>query len=450
MMRLLKNILVAAAGFFAGKLTSEARQRGRRRQQAEALTEGEVHVPREWATLRETIIPSNKAEAKRFCLRLAALVPVIAIGGFLLAASGIIPIKASSGHFAVTRWFLNFSMSRSVSLHSIGIDAPGLDDSLLVLKGAGHYEVGCRPCHGGPKLERPRIPGAMTPEPPHLTEKINLWQPEELFYIVKHGVKFTGMPAWPAQSRDDEVWAVVAFLLRLPDLSVAEYESLVDGNSARMEGPVRGTDSPTADTAAAVSTPVEGLVQPEGMRPTTDIPRAVSDRCGRCHGVEGGGRGIGSFPRLAGQSPHYTFASLLAYKLGERHSGMMQPIAAGLSDEEMREIAFYYSRLSAPPVSSARGAEGSIQRGERIAHDGIPEERVPSCADCHGPSPLPKNPFYPYLAGQYAEYIALQLELFKGDRRGGSVYARLMHPTADDLTEDEMHDVAVYYASLEP
>jgi cytochrome c553 len=230
------------------------------------------------------------------------------------------------------------------------------------------------------------------------------------------------------------------------------------------------SDLDQADTTLAASTPLQGLLYPE------EIPASVSDRCGRCHGADGAGRGLGAFPRLAGQRPEYLLAALRAYAEGERHSGIMQPVAAGLGEEEMREIALFYSRLTtsraaapragvsgaasaresmgATGATSARPSAGgtvdtlAVRRGERIAHEGLPRERVPACAGCHGPSALPKNPFYPILAGQYADYIALQLDLFKEDRRGGSAYSRLMHPTADELTEEQVRDVALYYGSL--
>ncbi len=103
----------------------------------------------------------------------------------------------------------------------------------------------------------------------------------------------------------------------------------------------------------------------------------------------------------------------------------MQPIAAGLRPEQRRELAEYYARLS-PRVegesdSSVSGA--AIERGRTIAEQGIPAQRVPSCSDCHGPGPERRNPAYPALAGQYAEYLVLQLELFKANQRGGSRHA---------------------------
>jgi Cytochrome C oxidase, cbb3-type, subunit III len=72
----------------------------------------------------------------------------------------------------------------------------------------------------------------MTPPPPYLPPRIPKWEPNELFYIVKHGIKFTGMPAWPALDRDDEVWAMVAFLRQFPKLDADEYRRLAQGEAA--------------------------------------------------------------------------------------------------------------------------------------------------------------------------------------------------------------------------
>lgn len=546
MMGFLRSILVFVAGLFAGRKTRPERK---------------VPVPR--SDPRPFWIHGWRGFAKRFLF----VIPFLALLGFLLAASGIIAIKASSGHFAITAWFLEFSMARSVSTHSMGISAPPLDDPALVVKGAGHYETGCRPCHGGVSDVHPRIPQAMTPHPPMLPDAVPEWDAEELFYIVKHGVKFTGMPAFPALERDDEVWAVVAFLLRLPEMSVTEYQRLVYGETlgevvlpsalpdtadALGSAAARAADNPaeggaidtteggaadtaeaaavdTAEGAAIDTTEGTAIDTAEGAAPISQLPTgsepvAIAETCRRCHGVGGQGRENSAYPRLAGQRPDYIYAALFAYASGERHSGMMEPIAAGLTAEEMREIALYYAqagvrpalgvrtpdaegRLDQPPVVEARGdttpgadsvggrdlpavrrdfdaaldhpdgpldpdtaieprtwrqeatpettmeevdesVEASLARGREIARRGIPMQKVPACQDCHGPNRVRMNPFYPVLAGQYAEYLLLQLELFKAGRRGGSSYAHLMRPTAEKLTKQQMKDVALYYQSL--
>ena len=367
------------------------------------------------------------ASLKRWLIEIAVILVIFAVGGFLVAASGIIPIKASSGHWPITRWFLIFSMHRSFSTHSLGIKAPPLDDPALVLRGAGAYETTCRPCHGSPELRHPRVARKMLPEPPYLPPKISEWKPEELFSLVKHGVKLTGMPAWPTQQRDDEVWAMVAFLLRMKDLDAEGYRELV-------YGPI---------LPAPEDAPIHGLIGPQ------DAPRAVTATCGRCHGVNGLGRGLGAFPRLAGQRPAYLYAALEAYARGTRHSGIMGPIAAGLSPEEMRELALYYAGLEvSSPAPRQPAALASIERGRAIAQQGVPSHRIPSCMDCHGPGTVRRNPIYPHLAGQDARYLVLQLELFQKQHRGGSAYAHLMRPVASRLTPEQMRDVAAYYESL--
>jgi cytochrome c553 len=416
-------------------------------------------APGEYASTAELPTAPARSDARGWIFRIAAFAVAAGLVGFLVAASGIFPIKASSGHWPITAWLLNFAMRRSVITHSLMIKAPPLDDGALVLKGAGHYEIGCRPCHGSPDLSHPpRIAQSMTPHPPDLAREVSKWDPEELFYIVKHGVKFTGMPAWPAQTRDDEVWAVVAFLLELPALTAAEYRRLVK------------IETPALRAGAAE----------ENLLGALPLPSAVIESCGRCHGNDGTGRELPAFPRLARQKPQYFLASMQAYALGRRSSGIMEPIAAALSQEVTSELARYYAgvknistseMLESKPGSrrfvslgkaDSKPAEGaaalimdrspehlaSIERGREIAMRGIPGQRVPACVECHGPGDSPRNPNYPMLAGQYAEYLVLQLTLFKKQARGGTAYAHLMRPVAAALTEAQMRDVAQFYESV--
>lgn len=355
----------------------------------------------------------------------AAFLVLMTFCGFLGAASGIIPIKASSGHWAITRWFLQFSKQRSLATHTFGMESPSLDDPSLVLKGAGTYETNCRPCHGSPSVPYPRVAQHMTPPPPHLRLTISNWEAEELFYIVKHGIKFTGMPAWPARQRDDEVWAMVAFLQKFPTLKDDEYRRLVHGDLA------------AGETAMSFE---------EFGKPEYPLG-AVITNCARCHGVDGLGRGSGAFPTLAGQQAAYLDLSLQAYAKGERHSGIMGPIAAALSFEQMKDLARHYSGMpNRSPSHTVPEAASEIERGRVIAQQGIPTQRVPACIACHGPGDITRNPIYPTLTGQYADYLVLQLELFKNENRGGTAYAHLMRIVATRLTPEQIRSVALYYA----
>jgi len=161
----------------------------------------------------------------------AVTLAVLAFGALLFATSGLYSVAASRGHFAVTRWMLEFGMRRSVATHSLGISTPPLDDMDLVRLGAGHFYGGCAPCHGAPGDTRNPVVANMLPPPPSLAQAAPTWSTSELFWIVRNGLKYTGMPAWPEYRRDDEVWAVVAFLRKLPTMEAAEYKALATGHA---------------------------------------------------------------------------------------------------------------------------------------------------------------------------------------------------------------------------
>jgi len=363
--------------------------------------------------------------ARKWTLLAALAAVVLGLVGFLVASSGVMPIAASSGHWKITELILQFGKRRSVVTHALGVEKLALDRPWLVLKGAGHFETGCRPCHGSPDLSRPQWFAMTTPRAPDLRTVVPRYSPEQLFYIVKHGIKFTGMPAWSSPHRDDEVEAMVAFLLELPRLDGAAYRRLVDGDTLPT-----GSDPPLE-------------LSGEGRR----APRAVAASCARCHGADGRGRENAAFPKLAGQSREYLASALHAYAGGRRHSGIMQPIAAALTPRERDQLADYYAALP-PAVFDATSAHPAALPGRAIAEKGLPEQTVPSCADCHGPSGERRNAAYPRLAGQHADYLALQLELFQRKARGGASHAHLMNHVVMRLRPEQLRDVAEYYASL--
>lgn len=391
-----------------------------------------VVVVTDWITGASRTEDTPRAPIVRFVVKH----PLVTAGAFIVAAAltaalivvfGIVPIRASSGHWPMTAWLLDFAKVQSVKTYSLRIQAPPLGDAALVARGAAHYRIACEPCHGSPNAGVPPVMSAMTPPPPELTgDRLVRWTPEQLFSIVKHGIKFTGMPAWPVQQRDDEVWAMVAFLARLPRINGAEYRLLTYSESA--------TDASTS------TPPSSGSLQ---------APSAVRDLCWRCHGVDGTGRDGGAFPSLAGQRAAYLEAALRAFAERTRFSGTMAEISTKLTHTDMRQIGLYYERLPPRPAASASDSAAAA-RGAAIATRGVPQRDIPACIECHGPTNVPKNPAYPVLAGQHARYLTLQLELLQQRRRGGSPRVNLMHPVAERLTGAEIRDVAQYYALVIP
>lgn len=343
----------------------------------------------------------------RGTLALFALFAVAA----LVVVSGVVPVTASSGHFRVTAWLLHFAMQRSVATHAHGIEPPPLDDPRLVMLGAGHYEGGCRFCHGAPGTRLPAVPYAMTPRPPELAPVVSEYDDAELFYIVKHGIKFTAMPAWPAHGRDDEVWAVVAFLRVMPKLSYEEYRALAIGDDA--------------------------------LAHVKHVPEVVRERCARCHGIDGTGRGLTAFPKLAGQRAAYMREALAAYASGARQSGIMRPIAVGLGPDELRvAVAWYASQTPARSARTTSFAQLSAM-ARKIEH-------LPLCVACHGPGEAPRHAAFPRLAGQEPHYLEQQLRLLRAERRGGGRYLPIMETVAHWLPDQALPQLARIYASLPP
>ena len=259
---------------------------------------------------------------------------------------------------------------------------------------------------------------------------------KELFWLVKHGLKYTGMPSWPAARRDDEVWAVTAFMLRLPDMDAEEYAALALGTPAL--APESPQEPPAPDA-------------PGTLFALTDA--ALIGACARCHGADGKGRASGAFPRLDIQTPDYLFRALRDYAEGGRASGIMEPIAAALDEDEAARLSRHYSGAAAASTSvgTASAAEQSmLDRGLEIAAIGIPGSQVPPCAACHGLEEGPANPLFPALAGQYSGHVSLQLELWKADARGEGAYSRIMQAVAERLSAADIEAVARYYASLAP
>jgi cytochrome c553 len=374
---------------------------------------------------------------QRTVARLAVVALLLTAGGFAFITLGLTPIAADPGHWPISQWFLRQVMTRTVKMQAHGADVPPLDDPALVLKGAGHYATDCMPCHGAPGQTRALVVEQMVPTPPFLANIRKEWEPQQLHWIIKHGIKYTAMPAWSTQLRDDEVWAMVAFLQRLPGMDAAQYRSLAFGPLAA---------APAGTEGARLST----MELP---------PLATVDNCARCHGVDGQGRGNVAIPRLAGQREAYLLASLQAFARGQRHSGIMQPVAAGLDAAQMRALARHYASqpLSAggpakaprPLPAAASAGDDARARGARLVAQGSGTQRIPACRHCHGPGPVQTNPVYPRLAGLSPRYLALQLRLFQQGRRGGTPYRHLMARAASTLSERQIQDLAVYYGSLD-
>lgn len=353
---------------------------------------------------------------------LAALVAAAGCAVLLFAWSGAYNVAASRGHWYVTDLFLRFGMENSVRAHAPDITPPRLDDPDLVRLGAGHYLGGCAFCHAAPGQNLHPVVAEMLPAPPDLQERAPLWPDQELFWIVKNGLKYAGMPAWPVQDRDDEVWAVVAFLRRMPHLDAAGYAHFTVGMlpPSMPDGHGRATVDSDADSVGA---------------------------CARCHGAQDTAPTSDLVPRLHGQPVLWLSRVLQDYARGDRHSGIMQPLASGLSPRAIEELAAYYGSLAPLPVAEPVPDAESVSRGRHLAENGDATRDIPACMSCHGAQGLPS---YPRLSGQSGAYIAAQLNAWRHGKDGRSATHAIMAPIARRLDDGQVGDVAAFFASTAP
>jgi mono/diheme cytochrome c family protein len=115
----------------------------------------------------------------------------------------------------------------SIARHSRDIEVPDLTDETLVSAGVNDFDAMCVACHGAPGRSPDAVGNGLNPPAPDLAESGSQMSPAELFWVTKHGVKMTGMPAWGATHDDDALWPVVAFMTRLPELNAASYQALL-------------------------------------------------------------------------------------------------------------------------------------------------------------------------------------------------------------------------------
>ena len=175
----------------------------------------------------------------------------------------------------------------------------------------------------------------------------------------------------------------------------------------------------------------------------------VAQVCAACHGPDGNSP-IPTNPVIAGQHPYYAFKQLLNFKgeagkAPERPSPIMQGIVAGLSREDMANLALYFSSQKAQP-RAARDAE-LVKLGQQIYRGGILKKGLAACASCHGPdgSGIPAQ--FPRLAGQHAQYIVDQLKAFRVDQRRNDPN-RMMRLVAEKLSDREIAAVAEFIQGL--
>jgi len=172
--------------------------------------------------------------------------------------------------------------------------------------------------------------------------------------------------------------------------------------------------------------------------------KGLAAQCAACHGE----KGISStpeFPSLAGQLATYTYKQLQDYKNGQRTHTLMTSIAAGLSDQDMADMAAWYNSL---PLPKNKAGKKDLEIAEQLVSEGDGKRTLPPCYTCHGSDGEGERMDIPALAGQQAEYFVATLKAYKNGERHNDIYSR-MRILSQQLSDTEIQELAQYYQQLQ-
>jgi mono/diheme cytochrome c family protein len=272
----------------------------------------------------------------------AALAIVLACaGGAAFVYSGVYDVSAIDQHTKPVYWLIEFTMRRAIAVRAKESDTPDLTRPDKIERGLALYHENCEQCHGAPGVSPQRAALGMMPVPAYLVRTAREWTPARIHWIVKNGMKMTGMPAWQYRMDDEALWSVVAFVTqRLPHLTARQYADAVDRlpRSAAVERP------------AAPSAPSPG---------NADAGRRAIEQyaCATCHvipGITGATKQIG--PPLTGIASRTYIAGALPNTSENMTRWLMSPPQVkpgtampdlGLRERDARDVAAFLETLRA-------------------------------------------------------------------------------------------------------
>ncbi|MBL8199632.1 MAG: cytochrome c [Chromatiales bacterium] len=182
---------------------------------------------------------------KKVALSLLVLVLAAGLAGLGVLWSGTLSVAADEPHSRTLHRLLELGRERSVAVRAARVRVPALDRPELVSQGAGNYAAMCEGCHLRPGVGDSELRRGLYPQPPALAMR-TASDPARDFWIIKHGLKATGMPAWGRSMEDEAIWGMVAFLRTLPAQSREGYTTAVAASSGHSHGDGSDAPSPSA------------------------------------------------------------------------------------------------------------------------------------------------------------------------------------------------------------
>jgi cytochrome c553 len=205
--------------------------------------------------------------------------------------------------------------------------------------------------------------------------------------------------------------------------------------------------------ALCLTAPGHALAQSGSRQPDAKRGAAIAGQgtakvpaCAQCHAFSGASDSSGAFPRIAGQSAYYLARQMHDYTSSARANPIMSPISKALSADEIADVAAYYASVDSQFLPLATADAAIIEKGKQLARVGDAAKAVQGCNNCHGPDGAGASPAIPYLAGQYAQYISSQLQMWKRGFRNNSPES--MAPIARQLDDQQIAAIAAFYQQI--
>lgn len=166
---------------------------------------------------------------KKIIYTVITVVILAVLGGIGFIYSGNYNVAATSKDSGLVHWALETTREASIDRRAEDVTLPPqskLSDPQTIRVGFDHYNEMCVVCHGAPGVEPGEAREGLNPKPPLLAKVADHIPTSEMYWVIKHGIKMTGMPAWGPTHSDDKIWAMVAFVKTLPDMTPGEYKAM--------------------------------------------------------------------------------------------------------------------------------------------------------------------------------------------------------------------------------
>lgn len=273
--------------------------------------------------------------------------------GVAVVFGGFYNVAATTQHTQQVYSLLEVAMRQSVRLRARDIEPPPLDDPALIARGLTCFVEKCVQCHGAPGVAQSSIGQSMQPVPGPLVDAQQRWRPRELYWLTRHGIKMSGMPAWEFHLDDRDLWAVVAFLGTLPALSPAAFAS--QAREAGVAGPWQPDGQSTTQLSGATRCSRAPMVADSPVNVRRGERAMYQYACNACHtipGISGSTPAVG--PPLAGMARRPKIAGALANTPDNMARWLRDPKridpqtampAMNVSERDARDMAAFLATL---------------------------------------------------------------------------------------------------------